>query len=123
MPDNSGSSFELCNILASIWWVIFTNKSSFESKSISVLSNTESSSTKLLIAIAEATSPPACPPIPSATAIKFSLINAESSLPSRTKPRSVCAKELNCQVIEPISPHIWVNDIYSVYVGNKWGEK
>ena len=42
----------------------------------------------VLIANLDAISPPACPPIPSATAIKEPETNAESSLPLRTKPNA-----------------------------------
>ena len=43
---------------------------------------------RAVMAILEATSPPACPPMPSATAIKREEIRAESSFPSLTKPTS-----------------------------------
>ncbi len=41
-------------------------------------------------ATVEATSPAACPPIPSASTSRRALANAESSLLVRTVPRSVC---------------------------------
>ena len=46
-----------------------------------------------------ATSPPACPPMPSATATNLEETNPESSLPSRCRPRSESAKTLNAKDI------------------------
>ena len=51
------------------------------------------------IAIVDATSPPACPPMPSATATNLEETNPESSLPSRCKPRSESANTLNANDI------------------------
>ena len=45
--------------------------------------------------MADATSPPACPPIPSATAIKFADVIAESSLPDRRRPIAERAASAN----------------------------
>ena len=57
-----------------------------------------------VIAIVDATSPPACPPIPSATAINFGEINPESSFPSRCNPRSESANTLNAKDIFAFLP-------------------
>jgi hypothetical protein len=47
---------------------------------------------RVVIAILDATSPPACPPIPSATAKSEEPVIAESSLPLRAKPIAVRAE-------------------------------
>ncbi len=62
--------------------------SSRDCGSNSGLVKTGSKSERVFIAVREATSPPAYPPIPSATAIRFSETNPESSFPSRCNPNS-----------------------------------
>ncbi len=84
MPASSGCAFERSKIAKSISLV--TAKS--EATSILFAVSAE-------IAIFDATSPPACPPMPSATATNSEETIPESSLPSRTNPRSESAKTLN----------------------------
>ena len=62
------------------------NRSSAESSSRSDAIKTLAHSTRLEIANDDATSPAACPPIPSATAMTRAEVSALSSLPFRTKP-------------------------------------
>jgi hypothetical protein len=63
-----------------------------ESVSMSAEEKTGTIVARVLIAICEATSPPACPPIPSATAKSEELVIAESSLPLRAKPIALRAE-------------------------------
>ena len=60
--------------------------SSADSESISGLVKIAESSERVVIAILDATSPAACPPIPSATATRCDDARPLSSLPLRTRP-------------------------------------
>ena len=86
MPRTSIASSAYSPIWESIVKSELRSKSSTESESISELVSTGLSFCRALIAIFDATSPPACPPIPSATAIRRPETKAESSFPLRCKP-------------------------------------
>ena len=55
---------------------------------------------QVCIAIRDAISPAAWPPIPSATAISLDEMRAESSLPSRTRPISVLANARKLDIVQ-----------------------
>ena len=98
MPASSGSDFDLFAISKFIELATLNNASALELVC-----------TRDLIAIRDATSPPACPPIPSATATIFDETSPESSFPARSKPRSESANTLNASDICASFLKSWLN--------------